>query len=179
MKRADIAQISVLGLSFAALLTVSMWSFGRAEDEAHVLAPPLPSFATRCEVSNEAARERAGQADALAEADIARYPFAPSDGVSALRERASASGCHALAHEAALAARAERRASIWRQRLERDYRDHAIRYERASTEGRPALASADIAFLLELLSAHESSFTTQLRRQQLQLDAAPNAERKP
>ncbi|MFI5307135.1 MAG: hypothetical protein ACHQ53_07280 [Polyangiales bacterium] len=179
MKKADLLQVAMLGLSFAALLIVSMWSFGRAEDEAHVSAPPLPSFASRCDVSSEAAPERARQADALAEADVARYPFAPSDGLHALRELASAGGCHALLHEAALAARAEHRAAIWRQRVERDYRDHAIRYERASTEGHLALASADIAFLLELLSAHESSFTTQLRRQQLQLDAAPNPERKP
>jgi len=179
MKTRDTLRFASLAISVGALGTVCLTGFGPTDRASRAEAPPLPGLPLRCDVSREAASERAAQADLLAEAAIARYPFAPGDGLRALAELATASGCHTFASEPDAAARADRRASLWRQRLERDYRDHVVRYGRASTQGHLALARADIAYLLELLALHESPFTSQLRRQELQLDGAATSEPKP
>ncbi len=167
----------LLALALALLLAASFADLGRLAPAAErVAAPPLPALEGGCDASPEAAAERARRAESSGRARIARYPFAAAEGLPALQALLEAEACFVLAHDDQGRARSALRARLWRSRLERDYRDHVLRYERALDTGRPALARADVCFLLALLSGHEGAFVAALKRLQLELDETTQLE---
>jgi hypothetical protein len=138
-------------------------------------APPLLEPRPRCLVPAEAAGARASAAERAALDKIARYPFAPGEGLRACELLAEAESCASAAGDQASAARLHARASAWRSRLEREYRDRLTRYRRARSSERPRQALADVLFLLELLAGHDGPFPARLRQIRLELEAAIEA----
>jgi hypothetical protein len=165
--------------TFLATLAVALSDFDRRSESPVLAAPPLPALAGRCPASVEAASERGRRAEASARAKIARYPFAPADGLQALKLLMEAESCFALSRDAAQRARVGASVRAWHARLERDYRDHLTRYTRAIAASRPALALRDIAFLLELLSEHDGPFSERLRHLQRELEAPAHVKGEP
>jgi hypothetical protein len=146
---------------------------------AAIMPPPLSGTEAPCAVVVDPVGEQARRSESSGLAKIARYPFAPSDGLSALRLLDEAQHCYALAADAVGQARVALRAKLWRARVERDYRDHVIRYRRALAAARPELALRDIAFLEALLSHQDGPFLAQLRQAQRELEASPPTGGKP
>lgn len=163
----------LLGMTLLSV-TVLLASAAPNDDPATAIAPPpLPRVEAPCGAVGDAAGEHARRTEAAALARIARYPFAPADGLAADRLLDEAKHCYASSGDAAGQQRVATRAKLWRARLERDYRDHLIRYRRALAAARPELALHDIAFLLELLSRHDDPFLAQLRQAQREIEAFP------
>lgn len=156
----------------ALLLVLSDADVGSPE----LAAPSLNAGETACDAPIEAAGERAHQAEDAALAKVARYPFAPAEGLRAARLLDLAEHCHARAGNAAGSERAADRKRAWQALLERDYRDHLNRYRRALHAQRPAQAREDVSFLLELLSQQDGPFVAQLRDAERELDARLDAE---
>jgi hypothetical protein len=158
-----------LALALAALV----WVRAERMDEAppRVAPPTLPELEAVCAAAPPARLERARAASAAAAQKIARYPLAPAEGLPALQLLLESERCFALAGDTASRAAARLRASALRARLERDCRDHFLRYRLARTSGRsqPALAAVD--FLLALLEHHGGAAVDQLRRARHELRA--------
>lgn len=144
-----------------------------------VQPPALPDPQPACSAPVHARAARAHEADRLARARIARYPYAASEGIRALELLREAEDCHRLADADDASAAARSRANAWRARLARDYRNRVVRYRRARESGRPGDALPDIAFLLELLARDRSAFTAELRDAALSLEHPHNQENEP
>jgi hypothetical protein len=152
----------IAGVGAIAALTAITGSRDRsASDE---LARALPAIEVRCEAKELHALEHAHACEQGAALAIERYPFRPRDGLRALRRLAEAAECYALAQRlpergALLAWKAR-----FRARLERDYRDHVLRYKLALAAQRPALALASLDYLLELLESERGPLFAALQR---------------
>jgi hypothetical protein len=171
-----ILPLAVLALCLVALLPQLM---ADGAPTAAIAAPRLATTGARCEGSTHTARERARRLEASAVAKIARYPFSPADGPDALSLLAEAERCFELAGDPLGRARAVARLANFRPRLERDYRDHLIRYQRALAAEKTSLAQDDVTFLLQLLSHQDGPFTAQLRGAQREIDASEDRGSRP
>jgi hypothetical protein len=145
-------------------------------DPLELHAPALPTVGKRCQAPIEVYSRRAIELERVGLDKVARYPFAPAEGLRAVGLLTEAESCALAAKEQAVAARLRARAEAFRRRLERDYRDRLTRYRRARASARHAQALADVLFLLELLRAHDGPFPAQLRRVRLELEE--NLQRK-
>lgn len=137
-------------------------------------APPLPRLSVRCEATGEATAQRALEAEQAALAKIARYPYAATEGLRALLRLSEAKRCFEDAGDRVGMARVAQRALHWRARLERDYRDHLMRYRRALSTHQDGQLQLEIGVLLELLTDQQGKFVNQLRTTQLALAASEN-----
>jgi len=161
-----VAAVAAVGAAFAA--------GGEPRSRADALvAPELPVADARCEVAAHEAARRARDAALGADAHMARYPFAPGEGLRALALLAEARDCLALAAAPpADAAELARRTARYRARVGADYRERVTRVRRALAQARLELARDDVPYLLELLAGQQSAFVAELRGLQLDLDAA-------
>ena len=127
-------------------------------------APELAAFDEACSVASELAAARARAAEASALGALERYPFDSGEGLRALSLFSESAACFGAAAEGEQAARVAVRMQAWRARVERDYRDHLLRYRLAVASQRDARALCDVEFLLSLLERGGGRFVSRLRR---------------
>jgi hypothetical protein len=145
---------------------------------AELELPSVPEPAAECNAPTAMQAARGNEAVAVARAKIARYPFAPADGIAALALLREAARCFQLAGDHDSARVAETHARSWRARVQSDSRDHWLRYRVAVASGRAEHALPDIEFLLELFERAPGPFTSRLRRVQIELGERNDSEEK-
>lgn len=165
-----------LGLALACAVALAWLGFvlapsHPARDAAALRPPALPAPRRACDAQPALRLRRATEVEAAAEAKIARYRYAPAEGIAALALLSLAEHCYAAAPAEADRARLAVRAAAWRAHLERDYQAQLIRRERALALGDARAASAATTFLLELLQGERGAFVAQLRRAQFEIEA--------
>jgi hypothetical protein len=169
--------LAALGLGTLGLL--SMQSDQRSRPNEPLTAPPLATRPARCDGVPQNAGARATLAAQTAEAKIARYPYAPVEGPRALQQLEDAARCLAISGDARGAKRADERAQSWRAHLERDYRDHLVRYRRGVLTAQPSVVRLEVGLLLKLLADQQGPFINYLRSTQLSLAASDNTHKQP
>jgi hypothetical protein len=184
---ADLRTVCLLVAALVAL-AAAFAAFGAAPRSraAALTAPALPSADARCQAGNVTAAQRAAEATAGADAHMARYPFAPAEGLRALALLAEARDCLLLAGAAAGADRAlAQRAASYRERVAADYRDHVTRVRHAlaqreagNDDGELERVRDDVAYLLELLAGRQEPFVAELRGLHSELEAGRRARSK-
>ena len=156
----------------AALAAALAWNAlrpGLPSDDS-LEAPALRIAAPRCGLISSDREElalRTAQLASAARARVDHYPFRAAEGLSALALLEEAAACAALAGVDARALTANSRA--FRARLLADYRDHALRVERARVAGHPARARADVEALVALLEGEDHAFARDVRNLRAEL----------
>lgn len=144
-------------------------------------APSLPAVTAACSADPAHAAQRARDGSRSADAHLARYPFAPEEGLRALALLAEARECLRRAGSAeddpALATRATR----YRERIAADYRDHLARLRHALAQGELPQAADDVRYLRALFGEQGGSFALELRALELEVEASasPSTGRQP
>lgn len=141
----------------------------RHEVSRQAAPPALRIPAMRCSAEKSRAKSAALDAERAGLAKIARYPYAAADGPKALDRLIEAERCYAFAGDTEAQTRLALRAKHWQARIERDYRDHLIRYDRAIAVEQNDEAKREIDFLLAFLADYEGPFVNRLRSEQLTL----------
>jgi hypothetical protein len=123
--------------------------------------PPLTAALSEhppCGVARGAAAARAGALERQAEAQRARYAFAPEVGLAVWRSWSEAADCRRLADDAQAARHIEVLAATWRARLEHDLRSGQLRLRRALAASESAAAARQARHLLSLLPATDDGY---------------------
>lgn len=165
----------------AAVLAALAWAYiepGRDVAPERSL-PVLPERDAACAASEAQLAQRGREARAAAAAKIARYPFAPDEGLKALQLLREAERCFNLAGDRAASAAASAHAQAWRVRLRNDARDHWLRYRVSLASERGHHALPDIEFLLALFGSEAGTFGARLRRARLDLTDDNDVEETP
>jgi len=152
-----------------ALLTLLAcgWALASASNDEQargtpLQAPELVMPAVTCPTVGNA-HERARDAEAAAQARIARYPFAAAEGTAALHDFALAAACFAHAHDTVAVDRVQTATREWHTTLQRDYRGTRVRLERALHEGDDPRARSEAQALLTLLDGVQTPYPRRLR----------------
>ena len=160
----------VLGGAAVASIVLAIASAGNDVDGP--VAPTPPALAAQdATCTDDAPAQRATAREAEAEARIARYAFAPSEGVTALALLGEAMACRSRAGDDRGAARLRARRDAWHARIELDYRTHRLRLAHALATGAEDLAHGEADALLALLEAHAGPYTAWLHELLLDLEA--------
>jgi hypothetical protein len=140
-------------LALGALVAAIAWiaTLGRRPLAAFD-APAFPVPHARCRAP-QAALDHARESARLGAAEIERYAFAPDEGLRALHALTEAADCYALAQREAERSQTLVSAQRFRARLERDYRDHLLRFRLARLAKQPALALTNLEFVLAMLAS--------------------------
>ena len=178
-QRAELRNAGMLIVAVATL--IAAFSVGRDAGASVRLrnAPVLPAPWAACDVGAALARQRANDAARSAEARMARYPFAPDDGMRALELLAEARDCllraGASSEDATLAARS----AAYRGRIADDYRDHLTRLRHALERGDLPHAEGDVRYLSALFAGRNEVFSAELRALELDARAAATHQAQP
>jgi hypothetical protein len=168
-QRAELRNAGSLIVAVAAVFAA--FSVGRGSGANAPLgnAPALPAPWIACGADAAQARQRADDAERTAQARMARYPFAPDEGMRALALLAEARDCLLLAGARSGDTPLAARAAIYRARIANDYRDHLTRVRHALELDDLPHAVDDVRYLSALFAGRDEAFSAELRT--LELDA--------
>jgi hypothetical protein len=182
-RRAPRTSAGLRGAAALAVTTLAAFAWWYIEPGSGAAPEPaLPALQEReatCTAPELQRGQRGRDARAQAAAKIARYPFAPEEGLPALQLLLESERCFELAGDRAALAAAAAHVRAWRARLHGGARDHWLRYRVALASERPHHALPDIEFLLALFGSEAGPFAARLRRAQLELPQRNRAEEMP
>lgn len=154
---------SPIVLSAPIVLAGALWIAFSGPPAGGIPAPPPPPALfgeeeARCDTGAAPAHHRAERDEEAALAKSQRYPFAPGDGVEAVRLYRHAAACFAASGDEPAARRARARATSMERRVTADYSTTRFRLERALERGDWASATAEASVLLELLAGEADPY---------------------
>lgn len=157
---------------FAALSDDAVDAIGRPPEAPPLLEPEEPS----CQSGASPARHRAERDEEAAAAKGQRYPFAPADGVEAVRLYRHAAACFAATGDLEGRERASERARRVAQRAEADYDTARFRLERALARQDWPAALVEAQTLLAFLGGRRDPYVEWLTMLERRLRLAGAAE---
>lgn len=154
---------SIVVLLAPIVLGVALFSVLSDGAEGGIADEPEPPAlftdeAVTCSSGAAPAHHRAERDEQAASAKIQRYPFAPRDGVQAVRLLAHARACYAASGDGDGAARTEARESRLRTTIVRDYDGARFRLARAIRDENWRGAADEARALLSLLSGRDGPY---------------------
>ena len=163
------AVVLVCGL-LGALALAANWSSRRpvASDPA---PPQLFDAAVACGRPAESAAARAVVLEQAAASKMDRYPFEPADGVEAVRLLAEARACFATGGDRASVGRTSSILSLWKHRIDAEYRAHQLRLQLSLGADRTDDALRELRALRRLLAHQNNAYTDWLENQERRLRA--------
>jgi hypothetical protein len=174
-KKAALAALPLLGALL--LVGVSWLSSGEDGSAAFSLADRKPPalWEGRVDCSQPAAAEtRAREAEAAALAKMQRYRFEARDGLQALRLLREARQCYAAGGREGEAARVEKKADAWQERLQGDYEGHLLRLRLAQQKKDGGETLREVRALRALLAHRNGEYLSWLTHLERRLESRGN-----